>query len=147
MFKYLLLASLIVIGGCATVPTENLPLSPEDKNISASFNTTDSTILGKYARKNKKDVSKFTEADYLKILNEGKSKREKYVQELFPLFTTREFIAHKNTYVFCAFSPRLQIAFCDDAYCESVEQFVRSSNAETLKTLKAAIATPGICRR
>ncbi|MFV8250486.1 hypothetical protein [Bdellovibrio bacteriovorus] len=136
MYKYLAYFSLIFTIGCATPPKQPLVLSPEEKRIASDFNTTNTIIYAKYARKNKKDLSKFTETSYLKLLKEGKSDPERNVADMMSLFTTREFIPYGKTFVLCAFSPRLKIAFCDDAACEPVEFFERSDSAEMLTTWK-----------
>lgn len=136
MFKYLAYVSLIFAIGCATSSKQSLPLSQEDKRIASDFNTTNTIIYGKYGRKNKRNYSKFNESDYQSLLKEGKSDPERNVKDMLSLFTTREFIPYEKTFVLCAFSPRLKIAFCDDAACEPVEFFERSDSADVMNTWK-----------
>jgi DNA/RNA endonuclease G (NUC1) len=131
LFLTTLLAA-VFFAGCAT--TDSTGFSKEDKAVRNAFNSVNSNAIGEFRINVSKDFSGFNEEQYLKIVNSGASDYQKDVKDLLPKFSIKEFTAAKTSVVFCAFSPNLGIAFCDDMSCEGVEKFEKSSSPDIIKT-------------
>jgi len=143
MNKYVFFVFATLLVGCAS----NRPsdFDQEDKRLLRSIGTTNGQVLGTYGTDKSSDFSKFTEKDYLAITGKGDSLSRKTFREDYTSLEAKEIVPYPNTFVMCGFSPKLQLAFCDDASCEGVEHRMRTRSRESIKDLKAQILKPGVC--
>ena len=123
----------LIITGCALFKRqEPLLLSPEDNRIKETIAIVNSRIHTNYGKANKGKFTQFNQEAYEKNLKPLTSAQAKNMQDLYPIFKTKEFRANSKTFVFCGFSERLGIAFCDDAACPGTEFFERTTSASAL---------------
>lgn len=135
--------TIIALSSCSLLQRPQTFPTQEDKKFLSTINTMDSVILGDYFGK-MNDVSGFTEPNFVNSLNKGSSEAKKQMREVYASLDTKEITGYPNTFIFCGFSKKYNIAFCDDALCERVEQAVRSNNSEIIKQLRSNIK-PGEC--
>ncbi len=141
------LFSILIISlafGCASKPKGPTPLSTEDLRIKTMISDVNTKILkdtvkNNKDKKNKGTFTSFTETTYQAQLKKSKGPSAKELSTILPLFKTKEFIGSKNTYVFCGFSERLRIAFCDDALCSETEFFAITENANIIQKWKTQL--------
>lgn len=138
---FVLVPIFTLIAGCAFFQRKEqvLPLSPEDLKIKDAIGNTNSKIYGNYGKSHKGNFNKFTQTAYENSLEKLTSAKAKNMQDLYIIFKTKEFSSTKKTYIFCGFSERLGLAFCDDAACPGTEFFERTSSADVLATWKAQL--------
>lgn len=146
MKNIVLFLSVLIWIGCASKSVENTPLSQEDKRISRLISSTNSNIWGEYGSKNKKDFSKFDQSKYEELLAKGKSRTAEDMRVIFKMFEVKEFTTYPKTFVFCGYSSKLKIAFCDDAACEGTEEIMITTNSKITSELQRKIEIPGVCR-
>lgn len=131
--------------GCASKVIENAPLSQEDKRISRLISSTNSNIWGLHGNKNNNDFTAFDQKTYEELLAKGKSRTAAEFRTVYGMFEPKEFSIYPQTFVLCAYSSKLKLAFCDDAACEGLEQIIRTNSNKNISDLKSKIAEPGIC--
>lgn len=136
MIKLLsLITSITFLVGCASNVTEYNHLSIDNQRYNRVISSTNENIRGLYSRDNNFDLSKFDQSSYEHYLAKGTSNTAAEMKEFYSTLSTREFTPYKNTYVFCGFSKKEKLAFCDDPTCSGVE-YIISTNSPNFTALK-----------
>lgn len=142
-----LILILSTICACQSTTTNLHEITPEDQKVMRIINTMDTQILGTYGVRADKDFSNFNEKLFEEILTQGNSQVKKSMREVYSQLSSKQLISYKNTFVLCGYSKKHQLAFCDDAFCEGIEQSIKTSNENDLDNLKNNLKTPGVCKK
>jgi len=125
-----------IITGCSTLTKTT---SQNQEYLQNLIDIEDYRIRGTYGTENDFDISKINLAEYNKYQLQSQADPAKALRELLKEFDHQELTAYNNTFVFCGYSSKLQIAFCDDARCSKTDYFEKASSPKILETWKTKL--------
>jgi hypothetical protein len=134
MKSVIALLGLFAVAGCSSAPKKFAELTPDELKIKSTVSNVDGKVFAQYAKEHGQNLSDFSQDIYMDYLNRSKADHAQEVKDLLPSFDVKQFFALKDTFLFCAYSSKLELAFCDDAACQGTEYFAK---AESVKALDA----------
>ncbi len=142
----IVLASFIFAGiGCASYTNQNNNLNRIEMESMHSFATMNKQIWGEYGIVNE-EYSEFTIEAYERILRKNTSDTASEATKFYDSLSAKEIYATKLSYVICGYSDKHNLAFCDDAACENIEQLTKAKSTKNIPTMKEKISNPGHCK-
>lgn len=136
MKKIILLVFLALLSSCATEDKHPSQLTFEEQRIVETVDSVDSKIWGDHL-KAAGNFNDFNLEFYEAYLKKYHSPRAADMREFLKNFDVKKVVTANKTFVFCAFSSRYELAFCDDAACTGTESFEKTKSADLLSDLQS----------
>lgn len=128
----LIFTSAFILASCATKPTPD-SFSTNEQELRSNISFVNLKIWGDYPKDNYSD---FSEKFYYEKLLNYTNKPATQLRASLKDFDLPIFVAALDAFAICAYSPKLGIAFCDDAHCTGVEYFERAKSPAAIEKWK-----------